>query len=65
MGHPSGRHEILFHVWAAVSEPGDRREKLETDRRLIHQRIGQLKRELEDVKRHREVTRQHRRKITA
>ena len=35
---------------------------LEVDRRLIHQRIGQLKGELEDVKRHREVTRQQREK---
>ena len=32
------------------------------DRRLIHQRIGQLKGELEEVKRHREVTRQQREK---
>ena len=30
------------------------------DRRLIHERIGQLKSELEDVKRHREVTRKQR-----
>ena len=30
------------------------------DRRPIHERIGQLKSELEDVKRHREVTRKQR-----
>ena len=40
---------------AAVSVREDRVKKLEMDRRLIHERIGQLKSELEDVKRHREV----------
>ncbi len=48
-------------VWAAVSVREDRvKRKLEMDRRLIHERIGQLKSELEDVKRHREVTRKQR-----
>ena len=60
-GHPSGRHEkFSFTSGRRYRNQGTGREKLETDRRLIHQRIGQLKRELEDVKRHREVTRQHR-----
>ena len=38
--------------------PGDK--KLEMDRRLIKGRIAQLNRELKDVKRHREVTREQR-----
>ena len=52
---------ILFHVWEEESEREDQEEKkLESDRRLFDERIGQLKAELEDVKRHREVARQQR-----
>jgi GTP-binding protein HflX len=39
--------------------PGE--TQLETDRRLIRQRIGQLKRELENVRSHRQQYRRHRR----
>lgn len=47
--------------WEAESEPEDReRRRLEMDRRLIKSRIAQLNRELKDVKKHREVTREQR-----
>ena len=57
-----GLRESLSRLGGGIGTRGPGEKKLETDRRLIHQRIGQLKRELEDVKRHREVTRQHREK---
>ena len=50
----------LSRQGGGIGTRGPGEKKLETDRRLIHQRIGQLKKELEDVKRHREVTRQQR-----
>ena len=58
----SGLGTSLSRLGGGIGTRGPGEKKLETDRRLIHQRIGQLKRELEDVKRHREVTRQHREK---
>lgn len=57
-----GMRDSLSRLGGGIGTRGPGEKKLETDRRLIHQRIGQLKRELEDVKRHREVTRQHREK---
>ena len=57
-----GMRNSLSRLGGGIGTRGPGEKKLETDRRLIHQRIGQLKRELEDVKRHREVTRQHREK---
>ena len=50
----------LSRLGGGIGTRGPGEKKLETDRRLIHQRISQLKEELEDVKRHREVTRQQR-----
>ena len=57
-----GMRDSLSRLGGGIGTRGPGEKKLETDRRLIHQRIGQLKRELVDVKRHREVTRQHREK---
>lgn len=57
-----GMRNSLSRLGGGIGTRGPGEKKLETDRRLIHQRIGQLKGELEDVKRHREVTRQNREK---
>ncbi len=51
-----GMRESLSRLGGGIGTRGPGETKLETDRRLIHQRIGQLKAELEDVKRHRQVT---------
>ena len=55
-----GMRESLSRLGGGIGTRGPGETKLETDRRLIHQRIGQLKAELEDVKRHRQVARQQR-----
>lgn len=55
-----GMRNSLSRLGGGIGTRGPGEKKLETDRRLIHQRIGLLKEELEDVKRHREVTRQQR-----
>ena len=55
-----GMRASLSRLGGGIGTRGPGEKKLEVDRRLIHQRIGQLKGELEDVKRHREVTRQQR-----
>lgn len=47
----------MSRLGGGIGTRGPGESKLETDRRLIHQRIGQLKSELEQVKRTREVTR--------
>lgn len=60
-----GMRNSLSRLGGGIGTRGPGEKKLETDRRLIHQRIGQLKGELEDVKRHREVTRQQREKTAA
>ena len=57
-----GMRASLSRLGGGIGTRGPGEKKLEVDRRLIHQRIGQLKGELEDVKRHREVTRQQREK---
>ena len=57
-----GMRASLSRLVGGIGTRGPGEKKLEVDRRLIHQRIGQLKGELEDVKRHREVTRQQREK---
>lgn len=57
-----GMRNSLSRLGGGIGTRGPGEKKLETDRRLIHQRIGQLKDELEDVRRHREVTRQQREK---
>ena len=55
----------LSRLGGGIGTRGPGEKKLEMDRRLIHQRIGQLKGELSDVQRHREGTRQQREKNTA
>lgn len=55
-----GLRNSLSRLGGGIGTRGPGEKKLEVDRRLIHERIGQLKAELEDVKRHREVTRQQR-----
>lgn len=55
-----GLRNSLSRLGGGIGTRGPGEKKLEMDRRLIHDRIGQLKAELEDVKRHREVARQQR-----
>ena len=55
-----GLRSSLSRLGGGIGTRGPGEKKLEMDRRLIHERIGQLKRELEDVKRHREIQRSRR-----
>lgn len=55
-----GLRNSLSRLGGGIGTRGPGEKKLEMDRRLIHERISQLKSELEDVKRHREVTRKSR-----
>lgn len=55
-----GLRSSLSRLGGGIGTRGPGEKKLEMDRRLIHDRIGMLKAELEDVKRHREVVRQQR-----
>lgn len=55
-----GLRSSLSRLGGGIGTKGPGEKKLEMDRRLIHMRIGQLKDELEDVDRHREVLRQQR-----
>ena len=55
-----GLRNSLSRLGGGIGTRGPGEKKLEADRRLIHDRIGQLKAELEDVKRHRDVARQQR-----
>ncbi|RZT02427.1 GTPase HflX [Cuneatibacter caecimuris] len=52
-----GLRASLSRLGGGIGTRGPGEKKLEMDRRLIHERIGQLKRELEAVKKHREVNR--------
>ncbi|MCI8453097.1 MAG: GTPase HflX [Lachnospiraceae bacterium] len=55
-----GLNASLSRLGGGIGTRGPGEKKLEVDRRLIHDRIGQLKAELADVTRHREVTRKKR-----
>ena len=55
-----GLRNSLSRLGGGIGTRGPGEKKLEMDRRLIHERIGQLKSELEDVKRHRDVMRRSR-----
>lgn len=55
-----GLRNSLSRLGGGIGTRGPGEKKLEMDRRLIHERIGQLKSELEAVKRHREVQRKQR-----
>ncbi len=55
-----GLGKSLSRLGGGIGTRGPGEKKLEMDRRLIRDRIAQLGRELRDVKRHREVTREQR-----
>ena len=55
-----GLRSSRSRLGGGIGTRGPGEKKLEMDRRLIHGRIGQLKAELEDVKRHREVAKKKR-----
>ena len=55
-----GLRNSLSRLGGGIGTRGPGEKKLEVDRRLIHERISQLKSELEDVKRRREVVRKKR-----
>ena len=55
-----GLRSSLSRLGGGIGTRGPGEKKLEMDRRLIHRRIGQLKEELEGVKRHREISRKKR-----
>lgn len=52
----------MSRLGGGVGTRGPGEKKIEMDRRLIRDRIAQLRRELDEVVRHREVTRQQRKK---
>lgn len=56
----TGLGTSLSRLGGGIGTRGPGEKKLEVDRRLIRERISVLKRELEDMKRHRDVTRQRR-----
>ncbi len=58
----TGLGKSLSRLGGGIGTRGPGEKKLEMDRRLIKNRIAQLNRELKDVKRHREVTREQRNK---
>ena len=57
-----GLRSSLSRLGGGIGTRGPGETKLEMDRRLIHQRIAQLKRELADVVTHRELTRNQRKR---
>ena len=56
----AGLGTSLSRLGGGIGTRGPGEKQLEMDRRLIRARIGQLRRELEEVKRHREVVRSRR-----
>lgn len=56
----TGYGRTMSRLGGGIGTRGPGEKKLEMDRRLIANRISQLKRELEEVRRHREVTRSKR-----
>lgn len=58
----TGLGKTLSRLGGGIGTRGPGEKKLEMDRRLIRDRIAQLNRELKDVKRHREITREQRSK---
>ena len=60
--HLIGTGKSLSRLGGGIGTRGPGETKLESDRRVIHDRISRLKKELEDVCRHREVARQQRSK---
>ena len=56
----TGFGKAMSRLGGGIGTRGPGEKKLEMDRRLIKSRLAQLNRELKDVKRHREVTREQR-----
>lgn len=56
----TGAGKALSRLGGGIGTRGPGEKKLEMDRRLIKNRIAQLSRELKDVRRHRELTREQR-----
>ena len=56
----TGAGRAMSRLGGGIGTRGPGEKKLEMDRRLIRNRIAQLNRELKDVRRHREVTREQR-----
>lgn len=57
-----GMRASLSRLGGGIGTRGPGEKKLEMDRRLIHMRIGQLKSQLEEVQRHRDLIRSQREK---
>jgi len=57
-----GLRNSLSRLGGGIGTRGPGEKKLEMDRRLIHERISQLKDELDEVKRHRSIIRKQREK---
>ncbi len=57
-----GMRASLSRLGGGIGTRGPGEKKLEMDRRLIHTRISQLKEQLAEVQRHRELIRSHREK---
>lgn len=57
-----GLGHSLSRLGGGIGTRGPGEKKLEMDRRLVKNRIAQLRRELEEVKRHRELIREQRKK---
>ncbi|NCC44534.1 MAG: GTPase HflX, partial [Clostridia bacterium] len=57
-----GMRASLSRLGGGIGTRGPGEKKLEMDRRLIHYRIGQLKEQLEDVQKHRDLIRVQREK---
>ena len=58
----TGKGRAMSRLGGGIGTRGPGEKKLETDRRLINSRIAQLNRELKEVRRHRDITRQQREK---
>ncbi len=58
----AGQWSHLERLGGGVGTRGPGESQLETDRRLIRQKIHRLKQQLEEIRKHRELYRQHRRK---
>lgn len=59
----AGLRASLSRLGGGIGTRGPGEKKISMDRRLIHSRIGQLKAQLEEVKKHREVNRKGRQEI--
>jgi len=58
----AGQWSHLERLGGGIGTRGPGESQLETDRRLIRQKIHRLKQQLEEIRKHRELYRQHRRK---